>query len=237
MVLFALNGFKMSVTPFSVAIAVLCAVDSVLYVLVSIKSFNYVNLSAYSVSAMMGGMLIPFAYGNVFCKEALTIAKLVCCVLATVSVVFTIDFKPKSSGAIYYPAVFILNGINGVFSIIHQSTEVYAIVDSFSFFMLARIISTLICLPYCIKHGGAVKRALHIKPVVWSLGYAAFCGIGNLLLLIALKHIPASVQYPIITGGVTAVSLVISLIRHEKVSGRNIAATVLTFAATVAMAF
>ena len=62
------------------------------------------------------------------------------------------------------------------------------------------------------------------------------CSLGNLFVLIALKHIDASVQYPIITGGVMLISLLISLIRREKVTKKEAFASVVAFIASVILA-
>ena len=53
----------------------------------------------------------------------------------------------------------------------------------------------------------------------------------------ALLHIPASVQYPIVTGGTIVISTLIGLIRREKITKREILAAVVAFFATVVMAF
>jgi len=75
------------------------------------------------------------------------------------------------------------------------------------------------------------------KSFALSAGYSAFNSIGNLLLLIALTKLPASVQYPIVTGGTIVFATVIDLLRKEKVSKREIFATFTAFGASVLMAF
>ena len=77
---------------------------------------------------------------------------------------------------------------------------------------------------------------LQKNAVPYTIGYAAFCGIGNLLLLIALKYLPASVQYPIVTGGTMVFSTLISGIRKEKLSLRNLIATGVALVSTVVIA-
>jgi drug/metabolite transporter (DMT)-like permease len=73
---------------------------------------------------------------------------------------------------------------------------------------------------------------------VGNLGcYAACSGIGNLLCLIALTSLDASVQYPIITGGVMVFSTVISIIRKEKPSARTLISAAIAFISTVLIMF
>ena len=72
------------------------------------------------------------------------------------------------------------------------------------------------------------------KPEIKFAGlFGIFCGVGNLLLLIALKYVNASVQYPIVTGGTMIMSTVICLLRKEKLTKRDVVATLLAFTATI----
>lgn len=232
-ILFILNGFKMSFSGFSLLLAALSACNGILYTVASVKSFETVNLSAYSVFAMLGGMLLPALYGIIFNSESITAIKIVCYIFIAAATVVTIDFNRKSGKKIYYISVFMLNGLAGVISVIHQSAN--AAVDSFSFLMLGSIVSVLISALFFIK---APKKALDISKtgLAYSLGYTAFCSIGNLFVLISLKHIPASVQYPVITGGTMVISLIISALRKEKIEKKNIAAVFAAFVSTVLLA-
>lgn len=236
LVLFIINGFKIEFSAFSFLMGIVYSLIGILYNYVSIKAFEKVNLSAYSVFAMLGGMLIPSVYGIAFRNEELTLFKILCYAFTVAAIFITIDFKEKKRGTVYYILVFLLNGLTGVVSVIHQSNTVYHISDSFSFLMQARISSVLICLPFGLKNLKALKKAVSKNSFVYSFGFSVFCSIGNLLVLIALKHLPASVQFPIITGGVMLVSLVISILRKEKVSEKNIFATVIAFVSTLLLA-
>lgn len=186
---------------------------SLLYNAASVKSFHSVNLSAYSIFAMLGGMLLPFLYGILFGGEPLTPIKLLCCLCLAVALLFTVDFKEKAGNLFWYFAVFVLNGLSGVISAIHQGNA--HAVDSISFLMLARLTSLIFTLPFCTKAVNYFKKTT-VKTLFQTTGFAVFCGVGNLLVLLALKHLPASVQYPMITSSVMAVSLLISLLRKEK---------------------
>ena len=56
------------------------------------------------------------------------------------------------------------------------------------------------------------------------------------MLLIALLHLPASVQYPVVTGGVIIMSTLIDIIRREKITQKELLAAGIAFVATVLMA-
>lgn len=236
-VLVPLNGFKLDFSVFSFVVGIFYSLVGIFYTYASIKAFGRVNLSAYSVSAMLGGMLLPSIYGIVFSNEGFTFLKLACYLFTIAALLFTVDFKAKKGGAVYYFAVFVLNGLTGVISAFHQSFSACHVSDSLSFLILARISGTLMCVPFLLKRFTFVKNTLSVHGFIYSLCYAACCGVGNLFVLTALKYLPASVQYPIITGGVMLTSLVISLIRRERVYSRNVIASVSAFASTLLLAF
>lgn len=236
LVLLLLNGFKLDFSWFSFLIGIAYSLVGILYTFASVRAFNKVNLSAYSVFAMLGGMLLPSIYGIAFNSEAVTLLKILCYTFTAIALFFTVDFRQRKSGTLYYALVFLLNGLSGVISVIHQSITRYPAVDSTSFLILARLSATAMCLPFFLKNYSAVKHMITKSAFVYTLGFAAFCGIGNLFVLIALKHLPASVQYPIITGGVMFFSLIISLIRKEKLGIRNIIATTAAFLSTLMLA-
>ena len=59
----------------------------------------------------------------------------------------------------------------------------------------------------------------------------------NLLLLLSLLHLPASVQYPIVTGGVIVFSTLIDLARGVGAGRRKLLAALVVLAATALMMF
>jgi len=233
--LFIINKFQLEFSWFSLGTALVYSGVCILSGYCSIKALDTANLSVYSVFMMIGGMLLPFVYG-VFCGEDMTIAKYICCALIVLSVAMTGTFGGQSKKAlIYYIAIFILNGLVGVISAFHQSHSSLC-VNSESFVILNKIITAVIC---CVLIFFSKQRNFTIsrKSFALSAGYSSFNSIGNLLLLIALTKLPASVQYPIVTGGTIVFATVIDLLRKEKVSKREIFATFTAFGASVLMAF
>ena len=71
-ILLALNRFRVEFTLFSFLIALAAAVNNLLYSYCSIKALGKINLSLYSVFAMLGGMTLPFIAGIAFFDEAPT---------------------------------------------------------------------------------------------------------------------------------------------------------------------
>lgn len=183
---------------------------------------------------MLGGMLLPFLYGISFENEPLTFGKTVSCLLIVLSLMLTLSKDKIKGGGIYYISVFVLNGMSGVLSAIHQGNINAA--DSVSYTAVSKLLAFVLCV---VLWGITSRKMIQISKtgIIHSVGFALFCTFGNLLALISLKYLPASVQYPFITGGVMAVSLVISVVRKENVTKKNIISAITAFAATIFVTF
>lgn len=231
-----ISGFKVQITPFSLLMSVVYAFSGIAMTVFSMKAFAVANLSVYSVFSMLGGMLLPFVLGVGFYNEELTVFKVICCALIVVSVLLNIKKGSQNKKAIvYYMAVFILNGMAGVISKIHQSSDLPHS-DSSGFMMLTSLVTVVICAAWMLIKYKKIP-IIKGKEFLFASGYGVFNGIGNLFLLISLVHLPASVQYPLVTGGVMLFSTLISAIRKEKIEKKEYIAAVISFAASVLMAF
>ena len=233
-VLLVINKLHMEVSLFSVLTACVYSFVCIALGYVSIKAFEYANLSVYSVFSMIGGMVLPFLYG-IMCGEEFKTIRVVCCVLIALSVTMSIKKGEHSKKATkYYVLVAFLNGLVGVISKFHQSHP-YLCVDSGSFMILTKISAVLFSLILLLlhkEHDFFVSR----KALLYAGLYSVLNSVGNLLLLIALLNLPASVQYPIVTGGVIIISTLIVIIRREKITQKEILAAGVAFIATVLMA-
>lgn len=233
-ILFIINKFHIELNLFSTVVATIYSIVCIALGYSSIKAFQYANLSVYSVFSMIGGMLLPFIYG-IISGEELKTSRVVCCLLIAVSVFISGTTNRHSEKAVkYYISVFILNGLVGVISKFHQScTELC--VDSGSFMMLTKLATILFSV---VLLSLQKNRSFFInkKSCMYSVLYAILNSVGNLLLLIALIELPASIQYPVITGGVIIFSTAIVLMRREKITKKEITAAGIAFVATVFMA-
>ena len=176
---------------FSLGVAIVYAAVNITYNYASLKSFDTVNLSAYSMFAMLGGMLLPFGYGILWNGEDLTVSKIICGCIIAVSLLFTLSGGQSKGKAVFYICL--------VMQLLTQ------------------------------RRFPVISR----KAGFYSIGFAVLCSLGNLFVLIGLIRLPASVQYPIITGGVIVFSTVISLIRRERPSGKQMIAAGLALVATI----
>lgn len=228
--LLVINKFRFEISVFSLVTAFVYAAICVVFSYCSVKAFETANLSVYSVFSMIGGMILPFVYG-LACGEEFKLLRVAGCLIIVAAIIFTAYRSGKNKGGFkYYIAVFMLNGLVGVISKFHQINA--SAIDSASFMMLTKVCTALIALAMllCFKNKDffAGKRALAYCGV-----YSAVNSLGNLMLLIALLHLPASVQYPVVTGGTMLFAFLISLCRRENITKRDIFGTFLAIAATV----
>lgn len=235
-ILFALGRFQLHITWFSLLIAVLYAAVCLLSSYAGLKAFGTANLSVYSIFMMLGGMLLPFAYGILFANEALSFAKVLSILLICAAVGCSFEKGAEGKNAYrFYAAIFILNGLVGVLSKIHLSVAALA-VDSYSFMATIQLALLAMCLLYCLMTRQGIPKPSG-KLYLCLSGYAICNGIGNLFCQIALTSLPASVQYPIITGGVMVFSTLISLARREPIGGKTYLAAALACLSTILILF
>ena len=225
--LLIINQFRLGFTPFTLLMATLAAINSILYSFCSLKAFEHINLSLYSLFAMLGGMLLPFFVGIVFYDEPITYANIICVIFIGVALFFTFEKGEKKKGYLYYAGVFVLNGMSGVLSKMFQSIQAEKS-DSASYSIWialnTMIISGIILLIIRKKLEKPNKKA-----VLYTAGYGSINTVANYMLLLALAVLPASVQYPFVTGGVMIVSTVISILCKQTPSKKEIAAVALSF--------
>ncbi len=222
-----INLFDFSFTRFTLIWAFVSALNAVLCSICSLKALQKVNLSVYSLFSMLGGMLLPFVAGVAFYNESITIAKIVCVIFVLCALLITVSWKEKTGGEIYYVGVFILNGMSGVLSKVYEDAA-YPKVSSAGYSLWMAIMSLFITGIALLAIRKRLK-APNLKAILYSAGGGALNRIANFLLLIALAVLPASVQYPFVTGGVIIVSSLIAALTGQKPTKKEIFAVCLSF--------
>ena len=234
--LFCINGCKVEFTPFTLIMSMLSALNGIGFTFCSFKALGIINLSLFSLFSMLGGMLLPFLQGIIFFGEGITWAKIICVILITVALILTVEKGDKRKGTIYYAGIFILNGMSGVLSKIFTSApfekaspEGYSILSALCTIILCFIILLIF---FREKDENAKPR---ISTLAISAGSGIFNRLANLILVIALSHVDASVQYPMVTGGVMIVSTLICFFGDKKPSKREILSIIVSFAGMLAL--
>ena len=253
----AAGGFRVQITPFSLLCAAVVAVLCLGYNLIGFKVFSIGSYSVYMMFLMLGGMLLPFIYGMIFLGDAegagiiSLAARFTGIVLLTVSLALPClggKKEKKNSGlfVLLCVIVFILNGFVSITSKIHQIETVRKTVDTMSFVVLTNgvngVASAVILLFLCLKDKKPpeLKKGFPVwKVILMPLIAGALNGSSYLCQLVAAaSDMPASVQYPMITGGTVILSAVVGRVFFkEKQDKLSFAGTLLAFAATFLFLF
>jgi drug/metabolite transporter (DMT)-like permease len=233
LVLLIINGFRVEFTPFTLLLAFMWSINSLVLSYCSFKAFEKVNLSVYSLFSQLGGMMLPFFAGVLLFDEKLTAGSVICFILVLISLLFTVKKGNGGSYLIYYAGIFLLNGMSGVLSKWFAAAP-YEKTSSAGYSILSAAVAALLsAVVLLFIKGNRIK--LSVRGATNMLGYGVLNKIGNFLLLIALAHLPASVQYPMVTGGVMICSTVICFFTHQKPGKREIASLVLSFVGILAL--
>lgn len=234
-IMLIIGRFKPEFTAFAGALAVLNACMTILSVYFGIKALSVVDISTYTLFLMLGGMLLPFLFGIIFYEEEIGAAKITAVVLLFIALLLKAEGGEKHKGIPYCLLAFVLNGMNGVVSTLHQGNEEQCI-SSNGFLLLVDIAILMIVGVIMIimrLYGGRRSFERPLFAVGSMGGFGLVNNVANFLVLIALRHLPASVQYPMITGGTIAVSFVFTLLKRQKPRLKSVLAVVLAVAATL----
>lgn len=226
-ILWAINGIALDFTWFSLIMALVTAAHRIVSTFFSLGALGKVNLSLYSIFTMLGGMILPFIIGIAFFGEEITLGKILCIIIIMAAVIVPIDLKNKQSGIWYCIAVFFMNGLSGVISKLFTSLP-YPKVSAAMFSLLCGFVCVVVNLiPLLLLFKQPVN--LSKKSLFAAAGSGALNKTANYLLLVALMVLPASVQYPFVTGGVIIVSTIVGLVTKQKPTKKELIAMLLSF--------
>ena len=184
---------------------------------------------------MLGGMLLPFIHGILFYSEPFTLSKILCIIFIVIALSLTIEKGDEKKGLIYYLGIFILNGMSGVLAKYYQEAQfVKSSVAMYSIWLaLINIVVGFIALLIINKYQKVKEDKLTIKAVGINALSGVFDKVANFLLVLALLHVEASVQYPLVTGGVMIVSTLSCYLLGNKVSKKEVISLILAFIGTL----
>lgn len=173
-------------------------------------------------------MVLPFYVGIFFYDEALTLSKGFCLLTVAGAMLLTLERSELKGGGIYYAGIFVFNGMSGVLSKVFQVASLAkttAVSYSIWSAALTAVFAGVVLL--CLK--GRSPRPSR-RSLGWMAANGALNKVANLLLLLALVHLPASLQYPMVTGGTIIVSALLSYFTPRKPKAKEIGAVSLSFA-------
>ena len=247
--LLIIKGFVFEFSMFALLMSVISALNGLAFSYCSLKALGKINLSLYSLFSMLGGMVLPFVYGILFSGDTFTLGKAVCFIVITIALLLTVEKDEKGSGKIYYAGVFIFNGMSGViaavFAAVNGNDSLNIGKNSSAGFSILKAIVSIALAGIVLIFVKKEKRRLGAGSVIAMAGSGVLGNIANWILLIPLSGavmtfgaiklggLPASAQYPFITGGTMIVSTVISLFTAKKPTVKELIAVALAFIGVV----
>lgn len=248
--------FELHFSWFSFFWALAFATVMIPYYMIGIKVLSLGALAVYSMFMMLGGMLVPFLYGIIFLNEEISIGKIAGTVFLTLFIVLQAVWQGESTSKtqssrknkylffILCLVIFFINGMTGVIAKAHSISEGAVNEASFStlYCAMTAVLSLFSLLIFCARNREEkihnIKKALRIKPlfIMILLGAAAYGG--NFLQLLAADKVPASVQFPLVSGGVIILSALVSaLLFKDNLSKKEWISVIGAFLSTFLFAF
>lgn len=250
-------------TPFSLLMACLMTLFCGTYSLLGFKIISMGNIAVYTLFLMLGGMTLPYFYGLIFLNEAETQTSLifpdgsamifrVIGLLVMVAAIILSGLGDKNQNGkktsrlffLLCAIVFCLNGCVSITSKIHQlDVNADRAVTAQGFVMLAAIVKVIaFSIVYLLLRLRDRKLPPETRPAPIKLSpgvlgiilaSALVDGLSYLLQLIGASHLPATVLYPLVTGGcVILTALCGKFFFREKLSRRAAIGIALCFVST-----
>ena len=256
LIFFVAEGFRMEFTWYSLLMGVLIALCSVIYTVIGFKIMAMGYVAVYSLFLMLGVMILPYLFGVLFLNEPASPLRWVGLVLLVVSIALSGGVENVKGGSsrtylLLCVLVFLLNGVLGILSKLHQIETVQPTISDISFVTLNGLIKLVLCgscylvlrLRRRRQYAAAAadpeqKEKISWKSMLLLVGIvfltAAVSGAAYLLQLIGNTHLPASVMYPILTGGTIVITAVAGLLVYrERLSRKGWIGIALCFGATL----
>ena len=227
LVFFFASGCKLEYTTVSLLLSIASGLITVPYYLIGIKVLSLGSLAIYSMFMMLGGMLVPFFYGITFLHETISVGKVIGTVLLTVFIVLQAVWQKSpdekegkgKDGRLFFTLcliIFFINGLTGVVTKAHSVSK--GAVDARSFTTTGCIVTALVSVTLlsvlCLKNKAAavpvLKKAFKGRSLLYIFLLGAISYTGSFLLIMSASKVPASVQYPIVSGGAIVISALVS---------------------------
>ena len=243
-IIFCYNGCRFAVTPFSLTIALINAIVFNVLTICSLRALSMGSIANYSLYLLCGGMVLPVLYGACI-GDSFNFWKIASLLLIICAIVIKFNRKEKTDkkAFLYFALLFFLNGLVGVISSVHQgdvfscekvtSVELMILNSSFTILFGAIVFGVL-----AWKKRKEICFANYVKAIPWAMCDGILNGVANLFLLISLKTLAPSLQYPIVTGGTIFLSALFGFLAYkEKPSKRLWLSVSLAIVGTILMGF
>lgn len=240
-----MGGFSFKFTPFSFLMCMLQLIAAKLYGIIGYFMVASGSIALYTMFLMTGGMVLPYVFGIFFWNEQFSVLRMLALVLMIVAVIVS-NFdggKINKKLLLMSVAVFVLNGAVSIISKIHQTETRFETVDTAHFALMGAVIGMITSIAiegyFLLGDKREGRKELISKKVVLRLPILVIvntlCGVfSNYLLLRGATDIPASVLYPVNTGGTIVFSSVVGiLLFKEKLNSKVVISVILCCIGTI----
>lgn len=226
-----------SCTAFSLILASLMTVFVTTYNIIGFRIMKSGSMALYTLFLMTGGMMVPYVWGLFFLQEEFSLQRTVGLLFMIIAVVWA-NYAKKQTAKLQVclcVLVFFLNGFVSVISKMHQVEETLPHISATEFVMLSGFCRFVLAgVLYLLVRKRANREAKETRGLPVIIAASAVCsGLSYLLQLLGAQNLPATVLYPLVTGGgmvFTALAGVIFF--KEKPSRRVVLGVVVCFLAT-----
>ena len=239
-IFFCVGGFRIELTPFSVIAALIMTATAITYVIIGFFILSKGKMAYYSFFRMSGSMLIPYIWGVLALGEELTPLRTVGVALILLSAVllYADSFGMRVRYVWMLLAVFLLAGTVSVISKMHAISP--SAVSPIGYVVLTSLAKPLLCAPILLvlhKKGKERRQAWDARGRVTVLFLiflsALITGLAYILQLYSAARLPASVVYPIVTGGSIVFTMIAGWVFfHERPRRRMLLAAGMAFFGT-----
>lgn len=242
-IFFAINRFKFESSLYSMLMAAIVAISIMSYNILGFRVLKSGSMAFYTLFLMCGGMFVPYVWGVLFLREKLSVLHIAGLVLIILAITLTANDRkiPNKHIIALCVVIFFLNGISSVAGKMHQIEKVYHCVTETEFVIATGFVKFVIAAAaYIIGRIFRNKEADNAQNnVSFKLGLlfivisTLLSGLSYILQLNGAKNLPATVLYPLITGGTIIFSSFAGMLFfREKISKRLILSIIICFTGT-----
>ena len=248
LLLLAMSSSSLELSWYSAVNSLLRSACCLAYTVIGFWIMKRGHMALYMLFLMSGGMVLPAVWGWLFLGEEVLPLRVIGVVVICVSIALTNrdgGKRPDAKMILACLAVFVLNGFVSVFSKLHQIETTFPIVSTECYALYGTVASLLmsVCLRLVLARGmkkdasaSAPKKPLKLVliPVLIVAAYSVMGSVSSLLQLWGAANLPASLLYPMITGGsIVFTSLFALLFFKEHPSRSEWVGIVLCFGGTL----
>ena len=230
----ATNKFHVEFSFFSCVSAVIMTSITIIYIIIGFNILAMGKTAVYAFFQSTGAMVVPYIWGLLFLKENISVFSITGVSLIILSVyIMNVDKSNISfKQMLMCISVFVLAGCVSVISKQHSISN-YS-VPAMDYVIITSFVKIVLCgaLLIFFKIKDSTQKANKVNKYVIFLCAlsAAATGVAYMVQLVCAKYMPATVLYPVMTGGTVILSAVFARIAFkEKLSKKGIIALIICF--------